>query len=200
SDAERRTAVQTIAERAGSLGQLVEQLLLGARAGADQLTVTNGAFDLAQLLRGAAVAVRPPSQRHTPTADIHGDLPQACGDMTATDVIVGQLLENAFKYSPGGGAVTVRARPSGEWIEVTVDDEGIGIAPGDHERIFERFVQGEAGDRRRFGGIGLGLYILRQPGPAPGGEGAASPLTGGGARRMLPRRQAGPPGCPGPPG
>ena len=192
SDAERRTAVQTIAERAGSLGQLVEQLLLGSRAGADQLTVTNGAFDLAQLLRGAAVAFRPLSERHMLTADIPDDLPQAYGDMTATDVIVGQLLENAFKYSPGGGTVTVRARPSGEWIEVTVDDEGIGIAPGDHERIFERFVQGEAGDRRRFGGIGLGLYIVRQLARAQGGEVAASSPAGGGTRMMLQLRRAGP--------
>src|SRR6266513_3354519 len=192
SDAERRTAVQTIAERAGSLGHLVEQLLLGSRAGADQLTVANGAFDLGQLLRGAAVAFRPLSERHTLTADIPDDLPQAYGDMTATDVIVGQLLENAFKYSPGGGAVTVRARPSGEWIEVTVDDEGIGIAPGDHERIFERFVQGEAGDRRRFGGIGLGLYIVRQLARAQGGEVAASSLAGGGTRLMLQLRRADP--------
>src|SRR5436190_2054296 len=111
SDAERRTAVQTIAERAGLLGQLVEQLLLGSRAGADQLTVTNRAFDVGQLLRGAAVAFRPLSERHTLTADIPDDLPPAYGDMTATDVIVGQLLENAYKYSPSGGAVTVRARP-----------------------------------------------------------------------------------------
>jgi PAS domain S-box-containing protein len=196
SDAERRSAVQTIAERAGSLGQLVEQLLLGSRAGADQLTVTNGAFDLGQLLRGAAVAFRPLSERHTLIADIPDDLPPAHGDMTATDVIVGQLLENAYKYSPGGGAVTVRARPSGEWIEVTVDDGGIGIAPGDHERIFERFVQGEAGDRRRFGGIGLGLYIVRQLARAQGGEVAASSRDGGGTQMRLQLRRAGPPGPP----
>ena len=194
SDAERRGAVQTIAERAGSLGRLVEQLLLGSRAGADQLTVTNGAFDLAQLLRGTAVAFRPLSERHTLTAEIPDDLPLAYGDMTATDVIVGQLLENAFKYSPDGGTVTVTARTAGEWIEVTVDDEGIGIAPGDHERIFERFVQGEAGDRRRFGGIGLGLYIVRQLARAQGGEIAASSRAGGGTRMKLQLRRADPPG------
>ena len=193
SDAERRSAVQTIAERAGSLGRLVEQLLLGSRAGADQLTVTNGAFDLAQLLRGAAVAFRPLSERHTLTAEIPDDLPLAYGDMTATDVIVGQLLENAFKYSPDGGTVTVRARPAGEWIEVTVNDEGIGIAPGDHERIFERFVQGEAGDRRRFGGIGLGLYIVRQLARAQGAEIAASSRADGGTRMELRLRRANPP-------
>jgi signal transduction histidine kinase len=92
-------------------------------------------------------------------ADIPGDLPSAYGDAMATDIIVGQLLENAFKYSPAGGRVTVRARARDGQVEVTVEDRGIGIADGDHERIFERFFQGEAGDRRRFGGIGIGLYM-----------------------------------------
>ena len=59
SDADRRSAVRTIAERAGSLGRLVEQLLLGARAGADQLPVTNGPFDLAAAAAGGGGVVRP---------------------------------------------------------------------------------------------------------------------------------------------
>ena len=68
-------------------------------------------------------------------------------------------------------------------------DEGIGIAPADVERVFERFVQGEAGDRRRFGGIGLGLYIVRQLARAQGGEVTAAPAPGGGTimRLRLPR-------------
>ena len=162
SDADRRAAVRTIAERAGSLGRLVEQLLLGARAGADALPVTNGPFDLAALLRAAVVSFSPLSDKHQVVADVPDDLPLASGDSMATDIIVGQLLENAFKYSPSGGTVTVRARGVGPMIEVDVEDEGIGIAPGDHERIFERFVQGETGDRRRFGGVGIGLYIVRR--------------------------------------
>jgi PAS domain S-box-containing protein len=192
TDAERRSAVQTIAERAGSLGQLVEQLLLGSRAGADRLRVRNGPFDLAALLRGAAVAFRPLSERHTLAADIPGDLPEAHGDAIATDIIVGQLLENAFKYSPDGGPVTVTALVSADWIEVAVEDRGIGIAPGDHERIFERFFQGETGDRRRFGGIGLGLYIARQLARAQGGEMSASSRPGGGTRMLLRLRRAAP--------
>jgi PAS domain S-box-containing protein len=168
SDADRRSAVRTIAERAGSLGRLVEQLLLGARAGADQLPVTNVPFDLAGLLRAAVVSFGPLSDKHQVVAEVPDDLPLAFGDSMATDIIVGQLLENAFKYSPSGGCVTVRARGVAggaggvPMIEVTVEDEGIGIAPGDHERIFERFVQGETGDRRRFGGVGIGLYIVRR--------------------------------------
>src|SRR6266581_2094950 len=192
TDAERRAAVQTIADRAGSLSHLVEQLLLGARAGADQLTVRNGPLDLAALLRGTVAAFLSLSDKHTLVADIPDTLPPAHGDAMATDIMVGQLLENAFKYSPNGGTITVAARPAGDWIEVTVDDEGIGIAPGDHERIFERFVQGEPGDRRRFGGIGLGLYIVRQLARAQDGEVAAGSRPGGGTRMSLQLRRAGP--------
>ena len=118
-------------------------------------------------------------------ADVPADLPLAHGDAMATDIIVGQLLENAFKYSPSGGLVTVRARVTGPMIEVDVEDEGIGIASGDHERIFERFVQGETGDRRRFGGVGIGLYIVRRMAVAQNGTVVAqSRRTGGTVMRL----------------
>ena len=190
TDDDRRSAVQTIAERAGSLGRLVEQLLLGSRAGADQLPVRNGPFDLGALLRATAVAFPPLSDRHTLVADIPGDLPLAYGDPMATDVIVGQLLENAFKYSPEGGQVTVRARARDGWIEVTVEDRGIGIADGDRERIFERFFQGETGDRRRFGGIGIGLYIVRRLAVAQNGQVDAAWREGGGTVMRVVLRDA----------
>jgi PAS domain S-box-containing protein len=184
-DPDRRSAVQTIAERAGSLGRLVEQLLLGSRAGAEQLAVSNGAFNLAGLLTASAAAFRSLSDRHVLTAEIPEPMPAAFGDELATDIIVGQLLENAFKYSPEGGTVAVRARVSDNRIEVAVSDEGIGIAPGDHERIFDRFVQGETGDRRRFGGIGLGLYIARRLARAQGGELTAASRPEGGTVMLL---------------
>jgi PAS domain S-box-containing protein len=188
-DEDRRMAVHTIAERAGSLGRLVEQLLLGSRAGADQLSITNVPFDLAELLRASVISFRPLSDKHEVVGEIPDDLPKALGDSLATDIIVGQLLENAFKYSPSGGTVVVRARPAGAWIEVTVEDEGIGIAPGDEERIFERFVQGEAGDRRRFGGVGIGLYIVRRLAIAQEATvEARSRQTGGTIMRLCLRR------------
>jgi PAS domain S-box-containing protein len=189
ADADRRSAVQTIADRAGALARLVEQLLLGSRAGAEQLRVSNGPVDLADLLRGAVAAFRPLSELHTLQIDVPDDLPAAHGDAMAADIIVGQLLENAFKYSPDGGAVTVQARPDGDAIEVTISDEGIGIRPEDRDRVFERFVQGDAGDRRRFGGIGLGLYIVRQLARAQGGDVTADGREGGGTtmRLRLPR-------------
>jgi signal transduction histidine kinase len=190
SDADRRSAVRTIAERAGSLGRLVEQLLLGARAGADQLPVNNGPFDLAALLRAAVISFGALSDKHEVIADIPADLPPAHGDPMATDIIVGQLLENAVKYSPAGGKVTVRARSTDPTIEVEVTDEGIGINPGDHERIFERFYQGETGDRRRFGGVGIGLYIVRRLAVAQDGTVVAQSRPEGGTAMRLTLRGA----------
>jgi NtrC-family two-component system sensor histidine kinase KinB len=194
ADSERRAAVQTIAERAGSLGRLVEQLLPGSRAGADQLPVRNGPFDLGAVLRAAATAFQPLSDKHVVVADVPDDLPAASGDTMATDIIVGQLLENAFKYSPDGGTVQVRARLTGDagagWIEVTVEDEGIGIPAGDHERIFDRFFQGEAGDRRRFGGVGIGLFIVRRLAQAQNGEVTANSRASGGTAMRLRLRLA----------
>jgi PAS domain S-box-containing protein len=168
-DADRRQAVATIAERAHSLGLLVDNLLY-SRTMPDGPAVASKPFDLGRLLRGAVEGFRGISEQHTVELEIPGELPAALGDGMATDIIVGQLLENAVKYSPEGGTVIVRARAEDEVIVVTVEDDGVGIAPGDRERVFERFVQVEAGDRRRFGGLGLGLYIVRRLARAQHGE------------------------------
>jgi PAS domain S-box-containing protein len=173
-DADRRQAVSIIAERAQTLGQLVDNLLY-SRTMPDGLAVTNEPFDLGRLLRGAVEGFRGMSEQHTLGLEIAEELPEAFGDAMATDIIVGQLLENAVKYSPGGGTVTVRAGVEDDLIVVTVEDDGVGIPSGDRERVFERFVQGEAGDRRRFGGLGLGLYIVRRLARAQHGEVTAHP-------------------------
>jgi PAS domain S-box-containing protein len=189
SDGDRRNAVATIAERARSLGRLVEHLLLGSRAGAGELTVTIETFELGRLLEGTVAAFRSLSDKHCVELWVEPELPVVSGDSMATDIIMGQLLENAFKYSPDGGTVSVRAFTEGLDLVVTVEDEGVGIAPGDHQRIFERFVQGEAGDRRRFGGVGLGLYIVKQLARAQHGDISAYSRPRGGTcmRLVLPR-------------
>jgi signal transduction histidine kinase len=152
------------------------------------------------VLRGAANSFRPLSDKHTVLADIPENLPPAYGDTMATDIIIGQLMENAFKYSPDGGTVQIRARVVGGaagtggagsgWIEVTVEDEGIGITEADHERIFDRFVQGETGDRRRFGGVGIGLFIVRRLALAQHGEVTARSRPNGGTSMRLRLRPA----------
>ncbi|MFE3455667.1 PAS domain S-box protein [Nonomuraea sp. NPDC059194] len=185
TDPERRSAVHTIAERARSLGQLMDHLLLGARAGAEELKVRIETFSLAERVHAATLGLPVLSDTHRVEVIIPEGLPDVRGDALATDIVLGQLLENAFKYSPDGGLISVAAWVEGEHVVVVVDDEGVGIAPADRDRIFERFVQADSGDRRRFGGVGLGLYIVRSLARAQGGEVTAHPRPTGGTRMRL---------------
>ncbi|GAA2410298.1 hypothetical protein GCM10010404_80330 [Nonomuraea africana] len=185
TDPERRSAVHTIAERARSLGQLMDHLLLGARAGAEELAVRVETFNLSERVRAATLGLPVLSDRHRVEVVIPDGLPDVRGDALATDIVLGQLLENAFKYSPNGGLISVEAWAEQRHVIVVVDDEGVGIAADDRDRIFERFVQVDSGDRRRFGGVGLGLYIVRSLVRAQGGEVTAHPRPGGGTRMRL---------------
>jgi len=81
------------------------------------------------------------------------------------------LFINAIKFSPEGGQIWVVAEPlPGGGVEVDVDDQGQGIAPEFHEKIFERFYQIEMNDHRAHGGLGLGLFIARELARAHGGD------------------------------
>ncbi len=72
------------------------------------------------------------------------------------------LLDNAVKYSPDGGAVTVSLLPRAGHLSFTVSDEGLGIPPGEERRIFEKFYRLDPNLTRGVGGTGLGLYICRE--------------------------------------
>lgn len=72
------------------------------------------------------------------------------------------LLDNAVKYTPGGGEIVVRVTTSGPLARGSVSDPGIGVTPDDLPLLFERFTRGANVDDRRFKGIGLGLYICRR--------------------------------------
>ena len=111
--------------------------------------------------------------------DIAPDLPSAIGDPSSIEIVFSQLLENAIKYSPDGGAITVSARGEGEAIIAQVCDRGLGIPAGVHAQVFERFYQ-VGGEQRRFGGVGLGLYIVERLLEAQGGAVRALPRDGGG--------------------
>jgi signal transduction histidine kinase len=89
--------------------------------------------------------------------------------------VLTNLLDNAIKYSPDGGPVTIRASGTGDRVDVSVADSGIGISREQAEVIFERFFQADADAGRRFGGLGLGLYITRAIVDAHGGEIRAEP-------------------------
>jgi two-component system sensor histidine kinase VicK len=76
--------------------------------------------------------------------------------------VLANLLENAVKYSPDGGLVEVEVAEVDGSLRFSVQDPGIGIPAGDHERVFERFFRLDPNQTRGVGGTGLGLYISRE--------------------------------------
>jgi signal transduction histidine kinase len=93
--------------------------------------------------------------------EVAADLPLAQVDMARIRQVLLRLLANAAKFTQRG-AITVRAWPTGDQVMVSVSDTGIGIPPGDQERIFERFEQGTTMDGRRPDGAGLGLALSKE--------------------------------------
>jgi signal transduction histidine kinase len=76
--------------------------------------------------------------------------------------VLANLIDNAIKYSPGGGRIEARVEQEGESIRFSVSDEGLGIPAGEQERIFDKFYRLDPDHRRGVGGSGLGLYICRE--------------------------------------
>ena len=91
-------------------------------------------------------------------------------DPRAIDVVVGNLLDNAIKYTPAGGTVRLRVERCGGEVRFLVEDTGPGIAPEHLARIFERFYRVDAGRSRDVGGTGLGLAIARHVAQQSGGD------------------------------
>ena len=82
-------------------------------------------------------------------------------DREAVSQILSNLLDNAIKYTPAGGRITVGACPQGEWVELYVRDSGIGIPAAELPRLFERFYRVDKARSRELGGTGLGLSIVK---------------------------------------
>lgn len=182
SEAERADALASVAQRTDSLVALVNHLLLGARAGAARYSMETAAFDLAPAVHAAVEGFATVSDRHDIAVDVPDELPYVLGDPSSVEPLVGQLVENAIKYSPAGGEVRVVVHGSDGYAVVEVLDRGVGIAEGEGDKLFTRFYQAGNGDRREYAGMGLGLHIVRQLVEAQGGTVHAANRPDGGAR------------------
>ena len=179
-DAARRELVVTILARTEGMTGLVEQILLGSRAGIG-VEVTPKPFDLSAAVRTASAAIAGSSEHHPLAVDAPGSL-MAFGDESTVDAILGQLVENAVKYSPEGGRIDVTLRADGEHAVLEVADVGVGIPAEDLTRVFERFVRSDQGGGlyASAGGAGLGLYIVKRYVEAQNGGVTAHRRDGGG--------------------
>lgn len=113
------------------------------------------------------------TDRHEIEAEVPGDLPDALADVQLVRRTLDELLDNAVKYSPDGGTITVSVAPQNSarrrMLRFDVSDEGIGIEPDELPGIFEDFRQVDASDTRTFGGLGLGLAFVKRLVEAQGG-------------------------------
>jgi len=98
------------------------------------------------------------------------DLPPIESDRVRVGEIIANLLDNALKYSPDESTIELGALAEDETVKFWVLDRGVGIDPDDLERIFDRFYQTDQSTTRRFGGVGLGLHLVRQLASALGGR------------------------------
>ena len=161
----QRTLVETIHRNATRLLQLINDLLLLAKLESGEPRIDRVPVDVG----GSVRRIADEAQAYAESLDLQLELEIERGgpltwngDERHLDRIVLNLISNACKFSRPGGAVKVAVGSDREGIWITVADQGIGIAPHDLDRIFDRFVQVESSSTRRFQGTGIGLSIVKQ--------------------------------------
>jgi len=162
-------ALAPVYDQTLQLGRLVEDLRTLTLAEAGHLQLVREPTDIGELARGVAEALRPTAAEDGVRIEVHAE-PGLRADVDPRRIrqVLANLLDNALRYSPPGGTITVSVARVGSEVHVSVRDEGPGVAPEDLPHVFERFYQG---DKSRSGeGTGLGLAIARELVHASGGR------------------------------
>jgi signal transduction histidine kinase len=166
---------------------LINDILDLAKIEAGRMELDVRRFDVASALENCRTLIRERAHRQGLTLDF--EVAQGLGTWQADErkfkQIVLNLLTNAVKFTPAGGRVKVAASNGGDWLEVSVDDTGPGIAPADHERIFEEFRQLRAEGEAKNEGTGLGLALTRRLVELHGGAIELDSDLGRGARFVV---------------
>ncbi|MBI5368662.1 MAG: response regulator [Planctomycetes bacterium] len=160
----QQRALEVVRRNGQRLKSLIEGLLLYAGLGASRRAPARRDFDLARAVADAVDVVRPECLKRqlrvllSPAPE--GILANA--DPGLIDEVLANLLANAVKFTPPGGEIRVTCRVDGAEAWVEVADTGCGIPAELQPHLFERFWQAETSLRRRYGGLGLGLAIIRE--------------------------------------
>jgi PAS domain S-box-containing protein len=163
SPEERRTLLEIIANQAVRLTQITEEVLIASRLDSGELPVGRERVDVAELARETVEQMR----RHLPdgtTLELNDGpgLPEAFADRDRLQQVLVNLLDNAVKYSPGGGRVLLALAAKPTAVRIAVSDPGLGIPAAEQRRVFEKFYRLDTNLTRAGGGTGLGLYITRE--------------------------------------
>jgi signal transduction histidine kinase len=177
-----RPALDAVDRQSAKLGMLVGQLLDVSRLEAGQLTIEPRMTDVVALVRGVASAAEATTKR---CEFVVQGVPKAMAflDPLRFEQVLTNVVDNAVKYSPKGGPVTIEVGERADKVRITVTDEGLGVPVEHRARIFDRYFQAHAA--RRLGGMGLGLYISRQIVDLHGGKIEAVFPESGGTRMVI---------------
>jgi PAS domain S-box-containing protein len=156
-------ALDAIERSTKTLGQLIEDLLDVSRIVTGKLRLQARPVRLPAVVRAAMEAVEPAALAKTVTleARIEPELPAVMGDPDRLQQVLWNLLSNGIKFTPKGGRVTVTVAGRNSELMLTVADTGAGIKREFLPHVFERFRQAESSTNRAYGGLGLGLAIVR---------------------------------------
>jgi PAS domain S-box-containing protein len=178
----RQAAIETILRNARNQEQLISDILDVQRIMAGKVRLDVRALNLGDIIRSAAETVQPSADAKAIRLQLLVDLdvPPISADADRMKQIVWNLLANAIKFAPRGGHVQVRLLKAGDECELTVEDNGPGIAPEFLPHVFERFRQADSSTTRTHKGLGLGLAIVRSLVEMHGGTITASNASGGG--------------------
>jgi PAS domain S-box-containing protein len=175
----RDQAVEAIRRRASELSAIVDRLLLSSKIESGRVHVDVHPVDVRALVIERSTAFQDASGRHIVRLVADEGL-VAMADPLALQTVVDHLLDNAVKYSDGG-PVVIRGRRHAGAVEVSVSDIGIGMDEEQARRCFDKFWQAESTDVRRFGGTGIGLYIVSSLVDAMGGTISVETAVGRGS-------------------
>jgi two-component system CheB/CheR fusion protein len=151
--------------------RLVDDLLDVTRIARGKMEIHREPMDLHDAIRHAVEICRPDieARKHRLGVLLYASSHRLQGDFARLQQVVWNLLKNACKFTPAGGAIVLRTRNEGDSIVLEVEDSGIGVEREALERIFDPFTQASTDIMRRFGGLGLGLAISKASVDAHGG-------------------------------
>jgi len=174
-------SLEVIEEEADRLTALIENLLDASRLQAGGINLNLADLTLESFAEHLAERFRTQSSGHTLVVDFPPNFPVVLADEDRLGQVLSNLLSNAIKYSPEGGEIRISGQVRADQVIICVQDEGVGIAPGDIPHIFDRFYRAEEASRTTKG-AGLGLYLTRAIVEAHGGRIWVDPRPGDGAR------------------